>query len=111
MFQRLFNKPSIEEVSAEEARAKQKSGAVLVDVREMHEWNEGHIPGARHIPLGSLAKRAKELDPAKEIIAVCRSGSRSITAAMILQHAGYTNVSSMAGGMISWTRHRFPVTR
>jgi rhodanese-related sulfurtransferase len=111
IFQQLFRRPDIVEVSAEEARARQKVGAVLVDVREVYEWNDGHIPGARHIPLGSLARRVKELDPAKEIIAVCRSGNRSISAAMVLQRAGYTKVSSMSGGMISWMRHRFPVTR
>lgn len=111
MFRHLFKRPDVAEVSAEEALAKQKAGAVLVDVRELHEWNEGRIPGARHIPLGSLARLAKELDPAREVIAVCRSGNRSISAALILQQAGYTKVSSMAGGMISWMRHRFPVTR
>ncbi|HVB74118.1 MAG TPA: rhodanese-like domain-containing protein [Ktedonobacteraceae bacterium] len=111
MFQRLFNKPSVEEVSAEEAKAKQKAGAVVVDVREPNEWREGYIPGAKLISLGSLARRAQELDPTKEVIAVCRSGNRSITAAMILQRAGFTQVSSMTGGMISWTRHRFPVSR
>lgn len=111
VFQRLFNKPSIEEVSAEEAKAKQKAGAVIVDVREPSEWREGYIPGAKLIPLGSLAKRAQELDPSKEVIAVCRSGNRSISAAVILQRAGFTRVSSMSGGMISWTRYRFPVSR
>ena len=70
------------------------------------------ISQARAIsPLASLARRVKELDPAKEIVAVCRSGNRSISAALILQRAGYTKVSSMAGGMMSWMRHRFPVTR
>ncbi len=111
VFQRLFNKPSIEEVSAEEAKAKQKAGAVIVDVREAHEWREGYIPGAKLIPLGSLAKCAQELDPSKEIIAVCRSGNRSISAVLILQRVGFTRVSSMAGGMISWTKQRFPVSR
>jgi rhodanese-related sulfurtransferase len=59
VFQRLFNKPSIEEVSAEEAKAKQKAGAVIVDVRESHEWHEGYIPGAKLIPLGILAIRGR----------------------------------------------------
>jgi rhodanese-related sulfurtransferase len=110
VFQRLFHKQSIEEVSAEEAKAKQKAGAVIVDVREPHEWRAGYIPGAKLIPLGSLAKRAQELDPSKEAIAVCRSGNRSISAALILQRAGFTRVSSMAGGMTSWMRHHFPVS-
>jgi len=110
VFQRLFNRPSVEEVSAEEAKAKQKTGAVIVDVREPHEWREGYIPGAKLIPLGSLAGRVRELDPSKEVIAVCRSGNRSMSAALILQRAGFTQVSSMAGGMMSWMRHRFPVS-
>ncbi len=110
VFQRLFHKPSIDEVTAEEAKAKQKAGAVIVDVREPYEWREGYIRGAKLIPLGSLASRVKELDPSKEIIAVCRSGNRSISAVLILQRAGFTQVSSMAGGMISWKRQRFLVS-
>jgi rhodanese-related sulfurtransferase len=93
VFQRLFNKPSIEEVSAEEAKAKQQAGAMVVDVREPYEWREGYIPGAKLIPLRSLASRVQELDPSNEVIAVCRSGNRS-----------------MAGGMISWLRQHFPVS-
>jgi rhodanese-related sulfurtransferase len=110
VFQRLFKQPSVEEVSVDEAKAKQKVGAVIVDVREPNEWREGFIPGAKLIPLASLASRARELDPSKEVIAVCRSGNRSISAALILQRAGFTRVSSMAGGMSSWMRHRFPVS-
>jgi rhodanese-related sulfurtransferase len=110
VFQRLFNKPSIEEVSAEEAETKQKTGATIVDVREPHEWREGYIPGAKLIPLGSLAKRVQELDPSKEIVTVCRSGNRSISAALILQRAGYKHVSSMAGGMKIWMRQRYSVS-
>ncbi len=110
VFQRLFNKLSIEEVSAGEAKAKQQAGAVIVDVREPYEWREGYIPGAKLIPLRSLASRVQELDPSKEVIAVCRSGNRSISAALLLQRAGFTQVSSMAGGISSWIRHRFPVS-
>ncbi len=110
VFQRLFKQSSVEEVSVNEAKAKQQAGAVVVDVREPHEWREGYIPGAKLIPLSSLASRARELDPTKEIIAVCRSGNRSKSAALILQRAGFTRVSSMAGGMISWLRQHFPVS-
>jgi len=53
----------------------------------------------------------KELDPLKEIVVVCRSGNRSITAAQFMQQGGFTQVNSMAGGMIGWTRQRFPVQR
>lgn len=111
MFQQLFGRSRVQEVTAEQTKARQKAGAVIVDVREPYEWSEGHIPGALLIPLGSLARRSGELDPSKDVIAVCRSGNRSISAALILQRAGFTQVSSMSGGMISWMRNRFPTTR
>ncbi|HEX9132210.1 MAG TPA: rhodanese-like domain-containing protein [Ktedonobacteraceae bacterium] len=111
MFRNFFSKPAVSEVSAEEARAKQQAGAVIVDVREPYELREGYIPGAVHMPLRSLSPRMKELDPSKEIVVVCRSGNRSITAVQFLQQGGFTQVSSLAGGMIGWTRKRFPVQR
>jgi rhodanese-related sulfurtransferase len=109
VFRHFFSKPAIVEVTPEETRAKQKAGVVIVDVREPYEWQEGHIPGAVHIPLGSLPRRLRELDPSREVIAVCRSGHRSITAAQMLHQGGFSQVSSMAGGMISWTRRGLPV--
>ncbi len=107
----LFSKPSIAEVTPEETKTRQKVGAVVVDVREQHEWRDGHIAGAVHIPLGSLAKRSHELNPGKEIITVCRSGHRSTMAAQILQQAGFTQVSSMTGGMMSWGRKQLPIKK
>jgi rhodanese-related sulfurtransferase len=111
VFRHFFSRPAIVEVTAEEAKAKQKAGALIVDVREPYEWQEGHIPSAVHIPLGSLSRRSRELDPSREVIAVCRSGHRSITAAQMLHQAGFSQVSSMAGGMVSWMRHRFSVSQ
>ncbi len=111
MFRNFFNKPAVVEVTAEEARTKQQAGAVIIDVREPYELREGYIPGAVHIPLRSLTHRMKELDPSKEFVMVCRSGNRSITAAQFMQQGGFPQVSSMAGGMISWTRQKLPVQR
>jgi rhodanese-related sulfurtransferase len=111
VFRNFFSKPAVAEVSPEEARAKQQAGAVIVDVREPYELREGYIPGAVHIPLRSLSPRMKELDPSKELVVVCRSGNRSITAVQFLQQGGFMQVSSMAGGMIGWARQRFPVQR
>jgi len=111
VFRNFFSKLAVAEVTPEEARAKQQTGAVIVDVREPYELREGYIPGAVHIPLRSLSPRMKELDPLKEIVVVCRSGNRSITAAQFMQQGGFTQVNSMAGGMIGWTRQRFPVQR
>jgi rhodanese-related sulfurtransferase len=111
MFQHLFGKSTIADVTAEEAQARQKAGAILVDVREVSEWQAGHIPGAIHIPLGSLQQRINELDSTREIVTVCHSGSRSAVAARMLQKAGFSQVSNLAGGMIGWTRRRLPVRR
>ena len=111
VFRNFFSKPTIAEITPEETRTKQKAGAVIVDVREPSEWREGHIPGAVHIPLGSLSGRLHELDPSQEIVTVCRSGHRSMTAAQVMQRAGFSRVSNMAGGMISWMRQRFPVSK
>lgn len=74
----------------------------LLDVREHDEWESGHIPGAKHIPLGSLGERYKELDLAEETIVICRSGNRSALACEYLASMGY-KVVNMQGGMIEWT--------
>lgn len=106
----FFNRPHVPEVTAEETKTKQKAGALIVDVREAHEWRDGHIPGAKHIPLGSLASRLHELDTSREVITVCHSGHRSLSAAAILHNAGFSQASSMAGGMMAWMRQRYPVS-
>lgn len=105
------NQPNVAQVSPEQAREKQQHGATLLDVREPEEWRDGHAPDAVHIPLGSLGARIKELDPAQEIVTVCRSGNRSTTAAKILMQAGFPNVHNLAGGMIAWEEKKLPVTK
>ncbi|MGH2486346.1 MAG: rhodanese-like domain-containing protein [Ktedonobacterales bacterium] len=103
--------PNVPQVSPEQAREKQRQGAVLLDVREPEEWRDGHAPDAIHIPLGSLGARIKELDSAQEIVTVCRSGVRSTTAAKILAQAGFPNVHNLTGGMIAWQEKKLPVTK
>jgi len=78
--------------------------AIIVDVREDSEWQEQHIPGAVHIPLGQLDKRLVELNGYKNspIITQCRSGMRSAQAQSILKSAGYTQVYNLDGGIQAW---------
>lgn len=78
--------------------------AVIVDVREDSEWNEAHIPGAIHIPLGQLNKRLSELEPYKDspVITQCKSGGRSAKARDVLKSAGFSKIYSMDGGIIAW---------
>lgn len=96
------------EISVDEAVAKQEAGAFILDVREPDEWNEAHIAGATLIPLGDLASRANELPRDQEIVVVCRSGNRSAQARDILLNDGFTEVTSMAGGLNDWKAAGYP---
>ena len=84
--------------------------AVLVDVREPNEWAGGHAAAAKHIPLGWLAAKSKQLPKDREILVICRSGNRSLTGARWLNDAGF-QARSVAGGTIAWARIGLPVGR
>lgn len=96
------------EVSVAEASSMRDQGAFILDVREPDEWNAGHIPGATLIPLGELESRLNELPRDQQIVVVCRSGNRSATGRDILLDAGFTDATSMAGGMNDWTSQGLP---
>lgn len=96
------------EISVDEAVAKRDSGAFILDVRQPEEWNEFHVPDSTLIPLGDLAARAAELPKDQEIVIVCRSGNRSAQARDILLGAGFTQVTSMAGGLNQWKAAGYP---
>jgi rhodanese-related sulfurtransferase len=83
----------------------------IVDVREPDEFNGalGHLPGAKLVPLGSLAENKNHLDPARPIVVVCRSGARSAQATVMLGKAGFDKVANLSGGMLRWRAQRLPV--
>jgi rhodanese-related sulfurtransferase len=83
----------------------------VADVREPDEWDEGRMPTAVLIPLGELPARHGELDPARPVVTVCHSGRRSLTAAEILLDAGFSDVRSLAGGMVAWAEAGQPIER
>jgi len=87
--------------------------ALILDVREDKEYAAGHIPRAKHIPLGQLSGRLKELEPykAKPILVTCRSGNRSAHACRILKKAGFETIYNQAGGITAWERANLPVTK
>ena len=85
--------------------------ARIVDVRETHEWATGRIAGAIHMPLGELPRRARGLSPDRPVIAVCRSGRRSLVAANHLTALGFTDAKSLAGGMNAWREAGQPIER
>jgi molybdopterin/thiamine biosynthesis adenylyltransferase/rhodanese-related sulfurtransferase len=102
----------IDEVDATRARELLDSAEppVLVDVRRRDEWDEGFIPGAIHVPRGSLESRIERAAPERErpIVLYCASGERSALAAKTLGELGYTDVVSLAGGFTDWKRNGFP---
>lgn len=86
---------------------------VLVDVREKHEWNEGYIPGAIHVPRGFLELQIEESVPDKDatVVLYCAGGTRSLIAGRTLQEMGYKNVVSMSGGFGFWKGSGLPFTQ
>ncbi len=90
------------EISVAQAAEKRDQGAFILDVREPGEWNQFHIPGAALIPLGDLPNRLNEVPKDRDVVVVCRTGHRSAQGRDILLKAGYTRVTSMAGGMTQW---------
>ena len=83
---------------------------VLVDVREKIEWNDGHIPGAIHVPRGYLELQIEEAvpDKSKTVVLYCAGGVRSLMAGATLKQMGYENAISMSGGFGQWKAGGFP---
>ncbi|MGN6186370.1 MAG: molybdopterin-synthase adenylyltransferase MoeB [Thermoanaerobaculia bacterium] len=75
---------------------------VLIDVREPHEWEAGHIAQAKHIRLSEIPRRLAEIPQDKDVVMICRSGGRSENARQFLAQNGYSRVKNMVGGMRRW---------
>ncbi len=110
-FSRLFG-AAAPRLTAAEVDEKLKFGKhpLILDVRQPDEYRQGHIAGAKLIPLNELHRRMKELPQGREIVCVCASGSRSASAAKVLAKEGYT-VFDMQGGMLAWRRAKLPVQK
>jgi len=89
---------------------KVKEGALMVDVRRKNEVEEVtfDVPNYINIPLNELENRIDEIPKDKEIVMVCRSGSRSLKTTYFLMNAGYEKVYNMAGGIVKWATKGFP---
>lgn len=83
----------------------------LIDVRELHEWQNMRMPGAIHIPKDTIADKITgiALDKDQPIYLHCQGGVRSLTAAKTLQDLGYTNLYSVDGGIGEWAMFGYPV--
>ena len=95
---------AVPEITPRELAARLRRGDDfdLIDVREPHEWEVGHIGGAVLLPLGTLDSAMTTLVASREIVVMCRSGGRSASAARRLRAAGFDRVASLAGGILRW---------
>lgn len=98
---------------ADATRMINQDDALVLDVRSMAEFKNGHIINAENAPLNSLKNHLKKLEKHKQkpIIAVCQSGTRSGSACSTLRKEGFEQVYNLQGGMVSWENANLPVKR
>lgn len=89
-------------IDVKEAKEMLGDGAAIVDVREPHEYEAGHVPGAALIPVNSVYARREELPKDKDVIFVCAVGQRSALACEMAAAAGLTRLFNLEGGTDGW---------
>ncbi len=101
------------EITPRQARERQRQGALLVDIRQLHERASGQAEGALGIPKDELeAEHARYLQaPDAAVMLICQSGQRSAATVQVLRAAGYTDVHSVAGGTTAWIADALPLVR
>jgi rhodanese-related sulfurtransferase len=77
---------------------------LLLDVREPWEWETARIEGSQHIPMREVPARLGEIDPDREVVAICHHGGRSQQVAMFLDKNGFSKVHNLQGGVDAWSR-------
>lgn len=97
----------------EATRMQNNGDAVFIDVRDLGEYNSGHVLDAKHIPLKTLNQRISELQKhkGKPIIAYCATGNRSFSACKSLEKAGFEPIYNLAGGLMAWEKASLPIVR
>jgi len=84
---------------------------VVVDVREPVEWSDGHIRGARHIPMRQVTERLDEIPRDRRVAVTCAGGVRSSLVGSLLLARGFTDLLNVWGGMTGWAQAGLPITR
>lgn len=111
-FQRMIGEilGKVPEVSPTEALHRMRAGAVLVDVREEHEWAHGRPDGSLGLPRSHVEFQIERAVPDRdrEVLLICAAGARSLLVADALQRLGYARVASVAGGFQRWRTEGLP---
>lgn len=99
----LPHPPNVPAIAADDVADRLAAGAMLVDVRELNEWNAGRIPGATLKPMSEINDWYTDLPRDTDIIVQCRTGQRSgqVVKALIEQ-AGFERVYNLTGGIVAW---------
>jgi rhodanese-related sulfurtransferase len=87
--------------------------ALVLDVRDASEYASGHAPHSRHIPMGEIDKRLKELERFKQrpIVVMCRSGNRAGSACAVLKKNGFAEAVALKGGVLAWQQASMPIEK
>ncbi|MDR2925300.1 MAG: rhodanese-like domain-containing protein [Azoarcus sp.] len=90
-----------------------REDAVAVDVRELGDYEKGHLPNARHLSLADFERRGKELEKfrARPLILYCNSGATATKGIAALKKAGFEKLYNLRGGIYEWEKAGYPVTR
>lgn len=90
-----------------------RKSALVLDVREADEFAQGHLQGARHVPLSQLSTRLKELEKFRDkpVLVVCERGRRANAAAKLLKAQQFTQLNILKGGMLAWTDAKMPSSK
>jgi len=90
-----------------------REDAVAVDVRGQGDYEKGHLPNARHLPLADLERRSTELEKfrARPLILYCNSGVTATKAIATLKKAGFEKLYNLRGGVYEWEKAGYPMTR
>jgi len=88
-----------------------KNDVAVIDVRELHEYSGGHVPGAKLIPVATVFMRRDELPQDKDIIFLCAVGQRSALACEMAAAAGFTRLYNLEGGTEAWIKADLPVEK
>lgn len=99
----------VKHLTPEEAKALYNQGIPFVDVREVEEYAQARIPGAKLLPLSEFLARYQELPKDTPVVLYYRTGNRSEQAAAWLAQQGYTNILNLRGGIVLWYRMGLPV--
>jgi rhodanese-related sulfurtransferase len=102
---------TIKSINAQELKTKmdKKESLILVDCRELNEWQLGKIPSAIFIPLSDFPEQSEKnlKNKSAQIILQCRSGARSMKAAYFLEEQGFTDLTNLEGGILGWNDEGF----